>query len=136
MDLYRADFVLIQEHSDEVDMVVAQRANRCLETGDMVGSAVWETPVKAMLSAEFEGSNSSRNRNRATLSDPDPEWTRPVFVATRSVGRKESMMSKTGAPYPPEFWQQMVALVRSRRTPGELARAFEPSAQAIRNTKG
>jgi transposase len=36
-------------------------------------------------------------------------------------------------PYPPEFRQQMVDLVRAGRTPEELAREFEPSAQAIRN---
>jgi transposase len=35
--------------------------------------------------------------------------------------------------YPPEFRQQMVELVRAGRTPGELSREFEPSAQAIRN---
>ncbi len=42
-------------------------------------------------------------------------------------------MSKTRPPYPPEFRQQMVELVRAGRTPEELAREFEPSAQAIRN---
>ena len=42
-------------------------------------------------------------------------------------------MSKTRAPYPPEFRQQMVELVRAGRSPEELAREFEPSAQAIRN---
>jgi len=36
-------------------------------------------------------------------------------------------------PYPPEFRQQMVDLVRAVRTPEELSREFEPSAQAIRN---
>ena len=36
-------------------------------------------------------------------------------------------------PYPPEFRRQMVELVRSGRTPQELAREFEPSAGAIRN---
>ena len=36
-------------------------------------------------------------------------------------------------PYPPEFRQQMVDLVRAGRTPEELSREFEPSAQAIRN---
>jgi transposase len=36
-------------------------------------------------------------------------------------------------PYPPEFRQQMIELVRAGRTPEELAREFEPSAQAIRN---
>ncbi len=42
-------------------------------------------------------------------------------------------MSKTRAPYAPEFRQQMVELVRAGRSPEELAREFEPSAQAIRN---
>ena len=35
--------------------------------------------------------------------------------------------------YSRELQQQMVRLVRSGRTPQELAREFEPSAQAIRN---
>lgn len=33
----------------------------------------------------------------------------------------------------PEYRQQIVELVRAGRTPGELAREFEASAQAIRN---
>ena len=36
-------------------------------------------------------------------------------------------------PYPPEFRAEMVRLVRSGRTPDELAKQFEPTAQAIRN---
>ena len=35
--------------------------------------------------------------------------------------------------YSKELQQQMVRLVRAGRTPEELAREFEPSAQAIRN---
>ncbi len=35
--------------------------------------------------------------------------------------------------YPPEFRRQIVELVRSGRTPEELAKEFEPSAQSIRN---
>ena len=35
--------------------------------------------------------------------------------------------------YPPEFRQQMVELVRAGRSPEELAKEFEPSAQTIRN---
>lgn len=35
--------------------------------------------------------------------------------------------------YPYEFRQQMVDLVRAGRSPEELAREFEPSAQTIRN---
>ena len=41
-------------------------------------------------------------------------------------------MPKTRPPYPPEFRRQMVELVRAGRGPEELAREFEPSAQAIR----
>jgi len=36
-------------------------------------------------------------------------------------------------PYPSEFRAEMVRLVRSGRTPEELAKQFEPTAQAIRN---
>jgi transposase len=42
-------------------------------------------------------------------------------------------MPGSHSPYPPEFRRQMVELVRSGRTPEELAREFEPSAGAIRN---
>ncbi len=42
-------------------------------------------------------------------------------------------MPKRRTPYPPEFRRQMVELVRAGRTPEELSREFEPSAQAIRN---
>ena len=42
-------------------------------------------------------------------------------------------MPRTRPPYSPEFRQQMVELVRAGRTPEELSREFEPSAQAIRN---
>ena len=42
-------------------------------------------------------------------------------------------MSKTHPPYAPEYRRQMVGLVRTGRTLGELAREFECSAQAIRH---
>jgi len=42
-------------------------------------------------------------------------------------------MPRRRAPYPAEFRHQMVELVRAGRTPEELSREFEPSAQAIRN---
>lgn len=42
-------------------------------------------------------------------------------------------MPKSRPPYPPTFRRQMVELVRTGRTPEELAREFEPTAQAIRN---
>ena len=42
-------------------------------------------------------------------------------------------MPRSHAPYPPEFRRRLVELVRSGRNPEELAKKFEPSAQAIRN---
>jgi transposase len=42
-------------------------------------------------------------------------------------------MAKFTVPYPSEFRRQMVELVRSGRTPEELAREFEPTAQSIWN---
>jgi transposase len=42
-------------------------------------------------------------------------------------------MPRTRKPYAAEFRRQMVELVRAGRNPEELAREFEPSAQAIRN---
>jgi transposase len=43
------------------------------------------------------------------------------------------MMPKSRPPYAPEFRHRMVELVRAGREPEELAKEFEPSAQAIRN---
>jgi transposase len=40
-------------------------------------------------------------------------------------------MHRYRTAYPPEFRRQMVDLVRSGRTPEELAREFEPTAQSI-----
>jgi transposase-like protein len=42
-------------------------------------------------------------------------------------------MPKSHRPYLPGFRQRIVELVRKGRTPEELVRQFEPSAQAIRN---
>ena len=43
------------------------------------------------------------------------------------------MARKSRRAYPAEFRQELVQLVRSGRSPEELSREFEPSAQAIRN---
>lgn len=40
-------------------------------------------------------------------------------------------MGKVRRPYPEEFKLQMVELVRAGRTPEELSREFEPTAQSI-----
>ncbi len=42
-------------------------------------------------------------------------------------------MPKSHVPYPPEFRQQILELVRAGRSPDELAQEFEPTAQMIRN---
>ena len=42
-------------------------------------------------------------------------------------------MPKTHPPYPPEFRRRIVALVRAGRSPQQLAKEFEPTAQAISN---
>lgn len=42
-------------------------------------------------------------------------------------------MPKARLPYPAEFRQKIVDLVRAGRGPAELAREFEPSEQTIRN---
>jgi transposase-like protein len=42
-------------------------------------------------------------------------------------------MGKTRMPYPAEFRAQMVELFKAGRTPQELAREFEPTAQTILN---
>jgi len=42
-------------------------------------------------------------------------------------------MAHTRKTYPPEFKRRMVELVRTGRSPEELAREFDPSANTIRN---
>lgn len=42
-------------------------------------------------------------------------------------------MPRSHPPYPDEFRRKMIALVRAGRSPQQLAREFEPSAQAISN---
>ena len=42
-------------------------------------------------------------------------------------------MARTHQAYPPEFRRQMIELVKSGRTPSDLAREYEPSAGSIRN---
>jgi transposase len=42
-------------------------------------------------------------------------------------------MPKTRPPYPPQLRARLIELARSGRSPEELGRQFEPSAQTIRN---
>jgi transposase len=54
-------------------------------------------------------------------------------VDTPRLETEVSEMPKYRVPYPPEFRRQMVELVRSGRTPEDLSREFEPTAQSIWN---
>jgi transposase len=54
-------------------------------------------------------------------------------VDTETFVFQESAMLKKRLAYPPEFRRQIIELVRAGRSPEELAKEFEPSAQAIRN---
>jgi transposase len=47
--------------------------------------------------------------------------------------KEEFIVPRTRPAYPPEFRRQIVELVRAGRTPEDLAREFEPSAQTIRS---
>jgi transposase len=42
-------------------------------------------------------------------------------------------MPRTRPPYPPEFREQIIALVRAGRAPEELAREYEPTETTIRH---
>jgi len=52
---------------------------------------------------------------------------------TYSFVKEVSQMGKHRTPYPAEFRAQMVELVKAGRTPEDLAREFEPTAQSIIN---
>ena len=43
------------------------------------------------------------------------------------------MAGRRRGRYPPEFKERIVELARAGRSPGSLAREFEPSEQTIRN---
>jgi transposase len=63
----------------------------------------------------------------------EPVWICLGFVDTPRLETEVSEMPKFGVPYPPEFRRQVVELVRSGRTPEDLSREFEPTAQSIWN---
>jgi len=52
-------------------------------------------------------------------------------VDTLKLSPEVFLMPKTHPPYSPEFRRQMVELVRAGRSPEDLAREFEPTAQSI-----
>jgi transposase len=52
---------------------------------------------------------------------------------TYPLDQEVPIMGKHRNPYPPEFRAKIVELVKAGRTPEELAREFEPTAQTIYN---
>jgi transposase len=54
-------------------------------------------------------------------------------VDTYPLEQEVPAMSKHRTPYAPEFRQQIIDLVRAGRSPEELAKEFEPTAQTIYN---
>lgn len=57
----------------------------------------------------------------------------PVWWTPSSEEGKGVTMPRTRRPYSAEFRRRLVELVRRGQTPEDLARKFEPSANAIRN---
>ena len=55
------------------------------------------------------------------------------FCGHPNIGVFEVHDGEKQGPYAPEFRRQMIELVWAGRGPEELAKEFEPSAQAIRN---
>ena len=63
-------------------------------------------------------------------------WTRiprTSLMASVLPSMSCAMAGRGRGRYPPEYKEQIVELVRSGRSPGSLAREFEPSEQTIRN---
>lgn len=60
-------------------------------------------------------------------------WSCPDSVDTFSPIRLGVHNGIYKPPYPAEFRQKMVDLVRSRRTPEQLAKEYEPGTLSIRN---
>jgi transposase len=67
-------------------------------------------------------------RTSVSITEVDPlSWT-----LQNPNGREAFTMPRTHKPYPLEFRQRMVELVRAGRDPAELAKEFEPSEWSIR----
>ncbi len=86
-----------------------------------------EVGFVVISNCEFSGFVECISRAKCTTGLDPFRWV-PYLL-----GERRSTMPPTRPPYPPEFKKQMVELVRAGRTPGELAKEFEPSDQTIRN---
>ena len=75
----------------------------------------------------------SRHTLKRTLTDQRIFGVAPVQWTPSDCAEEVFAMAKTHPPYAPEFRRQMVELVRSGRSAGELAREFGCCSQTIRN---
>ncbi len=96
---------------------------------EVSGYVIVESLVRAFLVIEEEVVGQSLDQER----DGVIGGVAPFRWVPYLLGERRSTMPPTRPPYPPEFKKQMVELVRAGRTPGELAKEFEPSDQTIRN---
>ena len=79
--------------------------------------------VQPMSVEQFVGFVKAEER-----TEVDPlSWTPKLFEL------QEDTTMRSRPPYPAEFRQQMIELLRNGRTPEQLAEEFEPSAQTLRN---
>ncbi len=48
IDIYRSAKLLIDQHGEDAAIFAAQRADKCLESGDLDGKAVWMRVIRAI----------------------------------------------------------------------------------------
>jgi hypothetical protein len=93
----------------------------CLAIRPLRGSPDVPPPPENSLKARTD---SSIALYIGTVASSGPDWRKD---------REEPFGGKKHPPYAPEFRRQMIELALAGRTPEELAKEFEPPAQAIRN---
>ena len=48
IDIYRSARLLIDQHGEDAAIFAAQKADKCLEAGDLDGKAVWMRVIQAI----------------------------------------------------------------------------------------
>ncbi len=48
IDIYRSAKLLIDQHGEDAAIFAAQQADKCLESGDLDGKAVWMRVIRAI----------------------------------------------------------------------------------------
>ncbi len=48
IDIYRSAKLLIDQHGEDAAIFAAQQADKCLESGDLDGKAVWMGVIRAI----------------------------------------------------------------------------------------